>query len=253
MSMDETRINRLWEWANKAGILKVKYESEKKRVITHLIQSGGISTNFLGFFRRKHGDSFESLKSEIDILYKLISYNQIPLYNNLINYSGLITEDIQEAKQKVIDPKYLNLLLGIEKLLTSVQKDYPKVREVLFREKEWLEKINSENMSVVLKELYLLWKLENKELIRIQVLAELMFKEISRTSKKLYNLGLGSSIRGMEFMATKSDYLIYVYLAAVSASTIVAFFDPKLAADMHSTLQPLRIFSKRMVMANRGG
>ena len=131
----------------KSSVLKLKYESEKRKALFMLSFDSKFS-------KRKVLERAEFLKS-------IIARKQIPLYNNLTNYSGLAmgflanSERIKTTRQlqfsslpeslvKQLNEMILRLINSLRIDLVRITKLGPQIIIYLKKEQELLEEIQQE-------------------------------------------------------------------------------------------------------------
>jgi len=137
-------LNSLMNWSNKVKSLKRKYDRTKKHAVAELLYESGLKSKFL--FLKKNDPNQEKISNLINENLNIIERRQIPLYNNIVNYSNilkkvLIREDISSRfshKIRNLLESYLENGEATLKILNSqkqiLQTEYSKENMIMFKE-----------------------------------------------------------------------------------------------------------------------
>jgi hypothetical protein len=158
------RIEKIKTWMKEASKLKRKYEKEKNQHIDNINK----------YYENK---KFDSLQQEVLLLQNLIEKKQIPLYNNIINYSENVLLAILAQLKKDV-PEKSNILDGLQVVCTNIFLDeFKKMQQLLYKQLELFQTNNVKTVEGFFQ------VLENVNLMKQQEL--FLLKTISEDMKKI--------------------------------------------------------------------
>lgn len=130
-------VDGLVSWARKGASLRKKYEKQKRSLVDDICKEAGLRKKFL-FWKNKHSDSGKIMKYR-DSLLNVIFRRQIPLYNNIINYSDIALGIFSKNKEK--DPKFK----VIKDQIISLTNYSKQVRNILDDQIKILQRMTLQN------------------------------------------------------------------------------------------------------------
>ncbi|MBT3416689.1 hypothetical protein HOA69_01780 [Candidatus Woesearchaeota archaeon] len=217
-------------WSNKVKSLKRKYDRTKKHAVAELLYESGLKSKFL--FLKKNDPNQEKISNLINENLNIIERRQIPLYNNIVNYSNilkkvLIREDISSRFSH-----------KIRNLLESYLENGEATLKILNSQKQILQTEYSKENMIMFKESYNDERKLNKNMIKSA-------KKTKKISNGNYNKIIQASlfvksIQTSEYIKNNKKTIEYVNLASIATIIICNFsgIDP---GDMPAHLRRIAI------------
>lgn len=203
--------DRLLQWSLKASKLRTKYEQEKTEFLANKLYTIGLQN--------------------------LISNKQIPLYNNIMNYSALAIGMVKEDK---IDKSELRQIVKLKLMLENYLEIAEGMRDILNAQNVELNKIIEERTNVKIKYFLSLVNEEEKLSKKMKNISKKSIKEIAITIRSLakrvmdkINTETTQALNTLHQNKTNFEYLQMACLAIAGISTIMGI-------DVQSTMQDIR-------------